>query len=59
MVLSAIDGKHFLPFVLNYPGYVFVKLFFPGLMYSSMTVLDGKNHLNVNLCVSSSHIDVF
>ncbi|KOH44243.1 hypothetical protein NC99_29640 [Sunxiuqinia dokdonensis] len=59
MVGSAIDCKHFLPFVLGDAGYVFVEFFFPAGIDEGIAILHGKNDLDVNLGECISHMVLF
>ena len=49
MVRHAVDGEHFLVFVLNNAGDVAVQSFLPCREDEALPAFDGKNCLDVNL----------
>ena len=56
--MYAIDGKHFLTFILNNASYVFIKPFFPIGPYETIPTFYRKNGLDINLRIGR-HVLVF
>ena len=59
MVTHTADGKHLVAIVLDDGHHVLIQPVLPAFIYQRESVLNGKNRVDVDLCVCVWHCLVF